>query len=345
MGSINLWIKNKLKESVAFFESDSQLKNKREHYPYIIVLDPKSVLEQRRFFSITKKRELEKAVTLFAAQNTPFKQFKFWFDATKADKGYFVNIAYVDLELYHMAQQAQPQGGVIIPETIMYRALRGSERVSIEQVGNYIPDSNYVSTFSRTGTLAEFWRMEDDGISQTSHQQQLLDSLSVKKFMPWLSHWHWGAENNRKLTVKQVLLATALVFGYFAFSSAFVYWQHHSTIASYESNKGLLQELKSNQRDVEDMEAMLVAKNQPFEEHEYIYPLFAVLKSIDTYYEVQGLAVVDGEVQVSGISDDADAVFKTLSQSEQVKDLRYIMPVRKAGKRDSFSIGFKMESI
>ena len=123
-----------------------------------------------------------------------------------------------------------------------------------------------------------------------------------------------------------------------------LHFEYAQSQAQYEKNKALLQQLKHSKRQLKDVQAELVQKNQPFEDYLYTYSAFQVLEDVSVFYEIKSFTINNEEITVNGVSDDAASIFKTLSNQEKIKDLRYVRPVRKSGTQDAFTIAFKLVS-
>ncbi|WP_462159448.1 hypothetical protein [Pseudoalteromonas sp. GB56] len=312
-------------------------------YPVVLIIPADYVIEQRKYFNISKRKDLTSAIELFVNQNNPVVDGEYWTTVRKGIKGYFVTISYITKELVQQARKLQPRGGLIIPETALIRQLGMKENTHIDGYGNYVDDDNYGMQFVRGQNSILSALASGERVSRNDFEALIVEKFSEKQLLQSLRKIHFGRLFESKFTLGHSLILTLLVLGYLGLSSAFIYWQHQSVLETFSENKQLTRAVQQKETELVDLETTFVKKNKPFENYGYTFLVFSVLKDIGIYYELSGMTIADGEIQIAGISDDAGELFRALSENESVSDLRYVMPIRKSGARDSFSIGFKVK--
>lgn len=331
-------------EKAAFYASDEFVIGELKSAP-IIIISATRVLEKKTFFKINKKKDLKLAVDLFVKKSSPFKSYHSWVDFFKASDGYFVVVYYVAENVYQNLKAHQTKGGIILPEQALVR--KSPELAcTINGHGSYIADPNYKMQFNlpKANLLQKLVEHQGETQELSNFVAKLFNSLNASKILPYWENIHLGDKAEFNFTLGHLVSVFSLPLFYLSLTSAWLYSDHNKALKTYEENKEKISEYKALERNFEEMQSELSQLRKPFKNYLYPYKIFDVMNQIDVFVSVQSFSINSTEISINGISDDASLVFKKLSEDKRLKDLRYVRPVRKSGKRESFTIGFKLEN-
>lgn len=333
-----------LQEKSAYYVSDEFIVGELKTAP-IIIVSASLVLEKKTFFKINKKKDLKLAVDLFVQKSSPFKSYHSWIDFFKASDGYFVVAYYVAENLYQNLKAHQAKGGIILPEQALVRKSPELE-CTINNHGSYIADPNYKMQFNlpKANLLQKLVEHKEVTQELSSFVAKVFKSLNVSKILPYWKSIHLGDKAEFNFTLGHLVSVFVLPLFYLFLTSAWLYSEHDKALKKYEENKEKISDYKALERNFEKMQNELSLLKKPFENYLYPYKIFDVMNQIDVFVSVQSFSINSTEISINGISDDASLVFKKLSEDKRLIDLRYVRPVRKSGKRESFTIGFKLEN-
>ncbi|KPV96726.1 hypothetical protein AN214_01186 [Pseudoalteromonas sp. P1-9] len=313
-------------------------------YPRFIVVSAQHVLERKSFFKVKKRKDLALALSLFAKKSDPFDDSYTWTDALKVDDGFFVVAYYIEQSLYQELLQLQKQGGLILPEQALVRKMSKPFLGAVENHGNYTLDPNYKVQFTlpKAQLISQLLSNDANETSLAQFTTLLLKSISLQKLISFWRAFHQGANKKFGFKVAHLLVAIGLPLIYFAATSAWLYWKHDKAYEQFQLNRAILSEFKGLEREYLDKRTQLTQFAEPFKDYLYSYVVFDVMNDMDVFVSIQTFTINSTEISINGVSDDASAVFKKLSEDSRLVDLRYVRPVRKSGKRDAFTIGFKL---
>lgn len=334
-----------IQKKAAFYCSDQFVIGELKSAP-LIIISATHVLERKTFFKVTKKKDLHLAVEIFEKKSSPFKEYYSWFDCFKATGGYFVVVYYVKKALYQELKYHQSKGGLILPEQALVRKQPSKFISTITDHGSYVTDPNYQVQFTLPKSDLLLKLVEQQGLSQdlTKFVTLLFQSLNVKQLLPYWKSLHRGEKAEFNLTIGHLVSVFTLPIVYLLLTSAWLYMEHGKTLKAFEENKEKISEYKKLERNFEGVQNELSRLKTPFQNYQYAYSAFGVMNSMDLSVNIQSFSINSTEITINGTTDDASLVFKKLSENDHLKDLRYVRPVTKSGKRDSFTIGFKLEN-
>lgn len=313
-------------------------------YPRFIVVSAQHVLERKSFFKIKKRKDLALALSLFANKSDPFDDSYIWTDVLKAEDGYFVVAYYIEQSLYQELLKLQKQGGFIFPEQALVRKMSAPFLGTVANHGNYTLDPNYKVQFTlpKAQLITQFLSKDSNETNLEQFTSVLLKSISIQKLIPFWRAFHQGVNKKFGFKVAHLLAAFGLPLVYFAATSTWLYWKHEQAYEQFQFNREILSEFKGLEREYLDKRKQLTQYAEPFKDYLYSYLVFDVMNDMDVFVSIQTFTINSTEISINGVSDDASAVFKKLSEDSRLVDLRYVRPVRKSGKRDAFTIGFKL---
>ncbi len=348
MNKLQGLLNDKIRANSAYYYRDELLFPEQQEQTtncQLIIAAAHYVYESKTFFNIEKKKELSQAVAIFVRKHAPFDAYYHWYEVIPGEGGSFVIVYYIRQAHYQAIIQRQADGGIVLPEQLIVR--QHSEQLCVDIVGEggYVSDTNYRAQYV-TANKTPFAQLIASGqqVEIDAFYNKLIASLSWSDLLPYVRHIHRGKHTNTGLKVKHLLAGALIAATYFGGTSAYLHFEYAQSQAQYEKNKELLQQLKRSKRQLKDIQAELVQKNQPFEDYLYSYSAFQVLEDVTVFYEIQSFTINNEEITVNGVSDNAASIFKTLSNQEEIKDLRYVRPVRKSGTQDAFTIAFKLVS-
>lgn len=336
---------NIIQKRAAYYASDKFIVGKLESAPLIIV-SAAHVLERKTFFKITKKKDLNLAIDLFIKKSSPFQGYYSWFDSFKVQGGHFVVVYYVKESLYQALKNRQIKGGMILPEQALVRKQPKGFITNIDRHGSYVDDPNFKVQFNlpQSDLLSRLFDTQESSLEFTDFVTHLLKTLNVKQLLPYWRAWHGGNKAGFDFSIGHLFLVFSVPLIYFSLTSFWLYIEHEKALKAFEENKERIAEYKNLERNFVQMQSELARLKSPFQNYQYAYQAFDVMNKMDVFVNVQSFSINSTEISINGTTDDASLVFKRLSEDTRLKDLRYVRPVRKSGKRDTFTIGFKLES-
>ncbi len=313
-----------------------------------VVVSAKHTLELKQYFAITRNKELNQAIRIFANQNSPIPNSKSWFDIKKSKNGAFVTISYISSEIYDDICECLPQGGVIIPETTLVKSmLEANAGIKIGNESLYVPDVNYGYSYIGNPEADTFLFVDSSNLVQfdkTQFVEWLRSKFHIKYLLPFLTQIHLGKKQAFSFTFKQATYLLGITIAYLGLTSGYIIYQNTITLSEFNSNKTQISALKKIESDYEKSKNELITLNKPYIEHTFRYLSLKILSDIESDFELLSLVVLNDKTSIGGYTDNATKLFKLLSEHPLVVNIQFIMPVRKTRGKEQFSIRFEIKN-
>lgn len=336
-------IDQKVQENSSYFTNGQLQSNKTIKHPYIVVVSAEYIFERRTFFKIKKYKDLALAIDIFAKKESPYEEFYSWYETVKAPDGFFVVVYYIDINLYKQIKTLQFKGGIILPEQSIVRKNEGLIETPLKH-GSYQLDANYGAVFISNGAsvLSTLFPSNNSQGDNEKFIELLLSNLKLSDIFSFWRSAHLGSRTGFKLTVGKALALMFIPLLYLLSSSAWLNFKKEQVLAKYNSNKQLVAEFKGVERTIKEKQVELEILSEPFENYVYSYPIFEIMSDMKIEYQIEMLTISSGNISIGGAADDASEIFKVFAEHPSISELKNLRPVRKSGKRDSFTIGFKL---
>lgn len=328
-------------EKLYTYEGESELKILNQFS--ILLVSNQYLIEVKKFFNLTKSSELKTAANIFAEQKKPGTKFNFFISQRKTQNGCFITVSYIESSLFEKLQLTIQKGGLILPEAHFVSAIQNDNIIQL-QTGQYVKDVNYGAVFNFGKTLNIFsFENQAVEISNRDFYKQLTRKIEAKDLYQFINNIKFAKTKSIRLTFGNIAVFLTSLFCYFALSSLYLNYRHATTQNTLEENKKLIASFKAQEKKITELVEQKTQLEQPFLAQKKVYKFLSVLNGMNGNFVLENVVIRNSLATIKGSAEDANVLFKYLSEHPEITGVSYKSPVKRRGELDRFTIEYGLK--